>query len=80
MNGNGGGVRGLVVSSIVLLGVGFVFTAVGSVWSITTPEGTGVNFPAGAMYMVGMAVGVLGLTLGVVAIVSVNRALGLKAS
>ena len=67
-------VRGLVVAALVVLGTGFVLTAVGSVWTALTPIGTGVNFPAGLLYTLGMLVGVAGLGLATAAVVTVVRA------
>jgi len=67
-------VRGLVVAALVVTGAGFVLTAVGSVWTILTPIGTGVNFPAGLLYVLGMLVGVTGLGLATAAVVTVLRA------
>jgi len=67
-------VRGLVVAALVVLGTGFVLTAVGSVWTALTPIGTGVNFPAGLLYVLGMLVGVAGLGLATAAVVTVARA------
>lgn len=67
-------VRGLVVTALVVLGAGFVFTAVGSVWTVLTPIGTGVNFPAGLLYVLGMLVGVAGLVLATAAVITVARA------
>lgn len=67
-------IRSIVTLAIVFLGLGFLLTAGGSVWTILTPEGTGVNFAAGFMYMGGMAVGVVGIALGIAALVTVARA------
>ena len=39
-----------------------------------TPIGTGVNFPAGLLYTLGMLVGVAGLGLATAAVVTVVRA------
>jgi hypothetical protein len=67
-------IRSIVTLAIVFLGLGFLLTAGGSVWTILTPDGTGVNFAAGLMYMGGMAVGVVGIALGIAALVTVARA------
>lgn len=67
-------IRSIVTLAIVFLGLGFLLTAGGSVWTIFTPDGTGVNFAAGFMYMGGMAVGVVGIALGIAALVIVARA------
>lgn len=67
-------IRSIVTLAVVFLGLGFLLTAGGSVWTILTPDGTGVNFAAGLMYMSGMAVGVVGIALGIAALVIVVRA------
>lgn len=67
-------IRSIVTLAIVFLGLGFLLTAGGSVWTILTPDGTGVNFAAGFMYMGGMAVGVVGIALGIAALVTVAGA------
>lgn len=67
-------IRSIVTLAIVFLGLGFLLTAGGSVWTILTPDGTGVNFAAGLMYLGGMAVGVVGIALGIAALVTVARA------
>ncbi len=67
-------IRSVVALAIVFLGLGFLLTAGGSVWTIPTPDGTGVNFAAGFTYMGAMAVGVVGIALGVAALVTVARA------
>ena len=67
-------IRSIVTLAIVFLGLGFLLTAGGSVWTILTPDGTGVNFAAGFMYRGGMVVGIAGIALGVAALVAVARA------
>ena len=67
-------IRSIVTLAVVFLGLGFLLTAGGSVWTILTPDGTGVNFAAGFMYMGGMVVGIAGIALGVAALVAVARA------
>lgn len=64
---------GVVVAAIVLLAVGFVATAIGSVWTILSPPGGGVNFAAGLIYNGGMLVGLAGLGFGVAAAVTARR-------
>lgn len=68
-------IRSIVTLAVVFLGLGFLLTAAGSVWTILTPDGTGVNFAAGFMYMGGMVVGVAGVAVGIAALVAVARAL-----
>ncbi len=68
--------RSLVIAAIVILSVGFLMTAAGSIWTILTPTGTGVNFPAGAMYMGGMTVGLVGVFFGISAAIAVGRTSG----
>ncbi len=65
--------KSLVIAAIIVLSAGFLLTAGGSIWTILTPTGTGVNFPAGAMYMGGMVVGIVGVFLGISAAISVGR-------
>ncbi|MBF4607469.1 hypothetical protein [Curtobacterium sp. VKM Ac-1393] len=67
-------IRSIVTLAIVFLELGFLLTAGGSVWTILTPDGTGVNFAAGFMYMGGMVVGVAGVAVGIAALVAVARA------
>jgi hypothetical protein len=48
-------------TSTVFLAVGFVLTAVGAWWN--NHSGDGANIGAGLLYMLGIAIGVLGLIL-----------------
>lgn len=61
------------VVSTLLLAVGFVATAAGSVWTILTPVGTGVNFGAAFLYEGGMLVGVIGLVMVMISVISSRR-------
>lgn len=65
--------KGLVQAAVYLLGVGFILTAVGSIFTDLTPEGTGVNFPAGLASVGGMGIGALGLAFGIVALIQLRR-------
>lgn len=67
-------IRSIVTLAVVFLGLGFLLTAGGPVWTTLTPDGTGVNFAAGFMYRGGMVVGIAGIALGVAALVAVARA------
>lgn len=68
------GASDLIRVAIVMLAAGFVLTAGGSLWVVLTPLGTGVDFPAGLLYLLGLAVGILGLALGTAAFTVVSRA------
>lgn len=46
---------------MILLTIGFLATAGGSIWVILTPLGEGINFGAAFVYQGGMVVGVVGL-------------------
>ena len=65
--------RRLVTTGVVVLGIGFVATAAGSVWVILSPIGGGVNFGAAAVYLGGMLCGVVGLVLGIAGLVALRR-------
>ncbi|MCY1695322.1 hypothetical protein [Curtobacterium sp. SL109] len=56
------------------LTIGFIGTAVGTVWTAFTPVGTGVNFGAGIVLVLGLLVGVVGVALGSVALLGVRHA------
>ncbi|OII25045.1 hypothetical protein BIV01_11820 [Curtobacterium sp. MCBA15_013] len=62
-----------MTTGVVVLGIGFVATAVGSVWVILSPIGGGVNFGAAAVYFGGMLCGVVGLVLGIAGLVALRR-------
>jgi hypothetical protein len=47
---------------------------VGTVWTAFTPVGTGVNFGAGVVLVLGLLVGVVGVILGCVALLGFRRA------
>lgn len=51
---------------LTLLGIGFVATAGGSVWTILSPIGGGVNFLAVVIYQGGMLLGLVGLVISIV--------------
>lgn len=53
-------------AAAIILSCAFALIAVGSVWVIFTPEGTGVNFPAGLLYLLGLVTGVVGLVFTIV--------------
>jgi hypothetical protein len=61
-----------VKAALVVLIVSLVAVAIGSVWTVLTPDGTGVNFPAGLLYFVGLLAGLVGVVLGIVSLVSLR--------
>jgi hypothetical protein len=60
----------LVKAALIVLIVSLVAVAIGSVWTVLTPDGTGVNFPAGLLYLAGLLVGLVGVVLGIVSLVN----------
>lgn len=52
----------LKVGSIIL-SAGFLATVGGSIWTILSPIGGGVNFGAGALYEGGILIGFVGLVV-----------------
>jgi hypothetical protein len=66
--------RRVVSWALSTLILGFVCTAAGTVWTACTPAGTGVNFGAAGVLMLGLLIGVIGVTLGCVALLGLRRA------
>lgn len=64
--------RLLKIGSIILA-LGFLATAGGSIWTILSPIGGGVNFGAGLLYEGGMLVGVVGLALTIAGLIAAKR-------
>jgi len=63
----------LKVGSIIL-GLGFLATAGGSIWTILSPIDGGVNFGAGALYEGGMLLGIVGLVLTISGLFTARKA------
>jgi len=66
--------RPVVPWALSTLIIGFIGTAAGTVWTAFTPVGTGVNFGAGVVLVLGLLVGVVGVILGCVALLGFRRA------
>lgn len=57
-------------AALILLIIGFITSVIGSWWTIVSPIGGGVNFAAGAIHWLGMTVGVIGIAMAIVGLVS----------
>jgi len=63
----------LLQGGAITLIVGFFATVAGSIWTILSPIGGGVNFGAGLLYEGGMLAGLVGSVLTIVGLVGLRR-------
>lgn len=64
----------LLKGGAVTLILGFLATAGGSIWTILSPIGGGVNFAAGFLYEGGMVVGLIGSVLTIIGLFALRSA------
>ena len=64
----------LLKGGAITLLIGFLATVGGSIWTILSPIGGGVNFGAGFLYEGGMLVGLVGSVLTIIGLFTLRRA------
>lgn len=64
----------LLKGGAITLLLGFFATAGGSIWTILSPVGGGVNFGAGLLYEGGMLAGLVGAVLTIAGLSELHRA------